>query len=132
MGLGPKMETQNEPLSRKVPGLHDDFLERLEASLEHAEQERRRHNALERARPLLPLGLPVGSLVAWKLLFVSGASAHVVISALAWLTFVLDVGVHLNTGVLAYLNLQALPSVVGLLLLVLVTVGLLTGEGEGP
>lgn len=126
------METQNERLSQKAPELHDDFLERLEASLVHAEQERRRHNALERVRPVLPLGLLVGSLAAWKLLFVSGASVHVVISALAWLTFVLDVGVHINTGILAYLNLQALPSVVGLLLLVLVTFGLLTGEGEGP
>jgi len=127
MGLEPFMGTdQEEELRDPAPALHDDFLERVEASLAHAEQERRRHNALERVSGYLPLVLLIGPLVAWRLMFVSGDSTHVLIDSLAWLTFVLDVGVHLNTGVLAYLNLQALPTVVGLLLLVLVSCGLLT------
>ncbi|GAC1634260.1 MAG: hypothetical protein NVS4B2_20780 [Chloroflexota bacterium] len=65
-------------------------------------------------------------------MFVSGGSVHVLIEAAAWLTFVLDVSVHVNTTILRYLNLQALPTLVGLLLLVLVTAGLLASREDSP
>jgi len=112
------------------PALGPDFLDRLEGSLTQAEEERRRVAGMDRLRSLLPLGLLIGPIVAWRLLSVSSGSAHVVINLLAWLTFLLDVGVHVDTTVLTYLGLQAVPSIAGLLLLALVAATLLATRGD--
>ena len=120
------MSADGPGIGKNIPDLGEAFLERIETSLVRAEGDRRRHDALQRVRPFLPLALLVGPVIAWRLMVVSPASTHVVVDTLAWLTFVLDVGVHVDTTVLAYLNLQALPSIVGGLLLLLVTYGLLT------
>jgi hypothetical protein len=54
------------------------------------------------------------------------------INGLAWLTFLLDVGVQVDSAVLSYLGLQALPTIAGVLLFVLVSVSLLSRpRGEG-
>jgi hypothetical protein len=55
---------------------------------------------------------------------------RVAIDALAWLTFLLDVGVHVDTAILTYTHMQAIPSVVGVALAVLLGVGLLWTGGE--
>jgi hypothetical protein len=62
---------------------------------------------------------------------ISPSSAHVAIDALAWLTFVLDVAVHVDNSILTYLGLKVLPTIVGVLLLVLITGWLLSApRGE--
>jgi hypothetical protein len=63
-------------------------------------------------------------------MLVSPDGVHVGVSTLAWITAILDVGVHLDTAILSYLGLQALPTVVGFLLFVLVTVTLLGTSKE--
>jgi hypothetical protein len=111
----------------RAPG---DFLARLEASLQDADRQRSRQTLLRRARRILPVVLLVGPVVAWRLILASPGSAHSSISALAWLTFLLDVGVQVDNALLGYLGLQWLPSVVGGLLLVLITGWLLSSPPE--
>jgi hypothetical protein len=108
-----------------------DFSKRLEAILAEADTERRRVMWVQRIRRLLPLVLLVGPLLGWRLMVATGTGSHVVVHALAWLTFLLDVGVHIDTAVLSYLGLRALPSVVGGLLFLLLTWSLL-GDGSPP
>lgn len=110
--------------------LSDEFLVRLEASMDHADQERRRHVALQKAQPLMFGLLLIGPIVAWRLMLASSGTVHVAVDALAWLTFGLDVFVRLDGSLLSYLQLQSLPSVVGLLLLILVSVTLLTAKRD--
>jgi hypothetical protein len=105
-----------------------DFSQRLEAFLAEADTERRRVLWVQRIRRLLPAVLLVGPLLGWRLMVTTGTGSHVVVHALAWLTFLLDVGVHIDTAVLSYLGLRALPSVVGCLLFVLLAFSLLGGE----
>jgi uncharacterized Tic20 family protein len=102
-----------------------DFSQRLEASLRDADRERRRLHLVDRLRLLLPLVLLIGPLIAWRLMLVSPSGSHVMIDTLAWLTFILDVGVHVDSAVLAYGNLQAIPSIVGVALAVLLAARLL-------
>lgn len=106
--------------------LDSDFSQRLESALRTADSERRRRHALRLLSRVLPAILLVGPIVAWRLILVTPGTAHIAIDALAWLTFVLDVGVHLDGSVLSFEGLQALPSVLGVLLLVLVSFTLLT------
>jgi hypothetical protein len=62
---------------------------------------------------------------------ISSSSAHVAIDTLAWITFLLDVGVHVDSSILAYLGLTLLPTIVGVLLLLLITGWLLSSpRGE--
>lgn len=102
-----------------------DFTARLQASLRDAEHERKRHLLIRRLQRVLPLIFLVGPIVAWRLMSISPGGTRAGIEALAGITFVLDVGVHLDTVLLSYLGLQILPSVVGVLLLVFITAGLL-------
>jgi hypothetical protein len=107
-----------------------DFADRLERSLAGADEERRRRLWLRRARRLLPLVLLIGPLLAWRLTLSTPDGVHVVISALAWTTFILDLGVHIDTSVLSFLGLSQLPSVVGGLLMLVLTATLLWESRE--
>jgi hypothetical protein len=105
--------------------LPSDFTQRLESSLQAADRERRRRHLVARLRVALPVILLIGPLIAWRLMLASPDGVHVVIDTLAWLAFLLDVGVHVDSAVLAYSNLQAIPSIVGMALAVLFAVRLL-------
>jgi hypothetical protein len=78
---------------------------------------------------VLLLAAPI---VGWQLTLAFPDGFHVAITALAWLAFILDVGVHLDTSFLSYLGLQAIPAIVGLLLLAMVTAWLLATPGGNP
>lgn len=120
-----------DDVRRHEPELSPEFLARLETSLEHADQERRRHLLLLRLRKLMPLVLLIGPVIGWRLILASPDGVKIGVNALAWITFVLDIGVHLNTALLSYLHLQALPTLVGLLLFVVVTTTVLW-TSKGP
>lgn len=106
-------------------GLGHDFVDRLNASLDQADVERRRLARLRRLKQFLPLLLLIGPIVAWRLMLVSGDGVQVSLGVIAWLAFLLDVGVHIDTSLLTYLGMSWLPSVVGILIFVLVAVTLL-------
>lgn len=106
-------------------GLPADFGQRLESSLRAADRERRRHHLLSSFRVALPVVLLIGPLVAWRLMLASPDGVHVMIETLAWLAFLLDIGVHIDSAVLTYSGLQAIPSIVGVALAVLLAVRLL-------
>ena len=112
--------------ARRESVLDPDFTRRLEEVLRRADGERRRHALYTRIQSAIPLVLLAAPIIAWSLMASSPESAHVAIGALAWVAFVLDVGVHVDAGLLSYLHLQALPSLVGLLLFALVTAWLLS------
>jgi hypothetical protein len=107
------------------PALPSDFAERLERSLSAADHERRRRVRMARLGRALPFVLLVGPLVAWRLTLATPDGVHIAITALAWITFALDLGVHMDTSVLSYLGLVELPSIVGALLIVMLAVSLL-------
>jgi hypothetical protein len=116
----------------RQPVLSADFSRRLELSLQRADRERRRHLLFMRLRSLLPLVLLVGPVVGWRLMLATPDGVHVGINVIAWITFALDIGVHLDGSLLSALGLQALPTVVGALLLIVVAATLLYhGEEEG-
>jgi hypothetical protein len=121
------VETPRNP----EPELREDFASRLDSSLARADRERRRHLIIARLQALLPIVLLVGPIVGWRLMLASPDGPHVTINALAWIAFLLDVGVHLDTTLLASLGLQALPSIVGVLIFILVTATLLGQGHEG-
>ncbi len=104
---------ENSDLAEKLAG---DFTQRLEASLRAADRERVKHRRISRVGRILPLLLLVGPLVAWRLMEVSPDGVHVVINTVAWTAFLLDVGVHIDSAVLTSLNLQAVPTIVGVAL----------------
>jgi len=106
--------------------LHTDFSDRLERSLRAADAERRRRIWLRRARRVFLVALLIGPVLGWRLMLSTPDGVHVSIAALAWLTFVIDVAVHLDTGLLSYLGLAELPTIVGALLMLLLTVSLLS------
>lgn len=110
--------------------LEGGFSERLENSLGKADRERHRNQIARRVAAVLPVLLLATPVFAWHLVLASPGGPHAVITSLAWLTFILDVGVHTNQSVLSYLGLQMLPSVVGILLLLLVT-GWLLSHSQG-
>jgi hypothetical protein len=113
---------ERESLAVELPA---DFAQRLESSLQAADRGRRRRHLTARLRVALPLVLLVGPLVAWRLMQASPDGVHVMIDTLAWLAFLLDVGVHIDSAVLKYSNLQAIPSIVGMALAVLFALRLL-------
>jgi len=106
--------------SPREPTLGDDFTKRLELSLDRADHRRRAYQLVTRGRRLLPIALLVAPIIAWRMMIAAPGGLHADIDAVAWLAFVIDVGIHIDTGLLAYLHLQALPTIVGALLLVLV------------
>lgn len=107
-----------------------DFGDRLEQALASADRRRRTHSWYRRLASLLPLLLLVGPVVAWRLTAATPDGVHVAVAALAWTTFLLDVGVHLDNSILSYLGLTGLPTLVGLVILTVLTFWLLTGPGE--
>lgn len=126
------MSIQTRPIrpDRDEFTLPADFADRLERSLRSADHERRRRTWYRRARALLPIILLVGPIIGWRLMLASPDGVHVGIAALAWTTFAVDVGVHVDTALLSYLGLSQLPTVVGAVLLVLLTGWLLTSPGD--
>jgi hypothetical protein len=113
------------------PELTSDFAARLESSLRSADSERRRHALRSRLAAVVPVILLVGPLFAWLLTSATPGGEHVAINALVSLTFVLDAGVHVDTAVLSSLHLEALPMIVGALLLVMTALWLLWGDESG-
>jgi hypothetical protein len=57
---------------------------------------------------------------------------HVAVGALAWTAFLLDLGVHVDTSLLSFLGLSQLPSIVGALLMVMLTATLLWEGSDRP
>lgn len=111
-------------------GLRPDFAQRLEDSLVGADHERQRRVWLRRLRALLPLVLLAGPVLGWRLTLASPDGVHAGIAALAWVTFLLDVGVHVDTDLLTYLGLGNLPVVVGALLFIMVAASVLWRPGD--
>lgn len=119
-----------DDVRRREPELSPEFVARLEESLQRADHERQRHLRLLRLRKLLPLILLIGPLVGWRLTLASPDGVELGVNALAWITFVLDIAVHVDTALLAYLHLQALPTLVGIMLFAVVTTTVLwTSKG---
>jgi len=87
---------------------------------------------MRRVRSLVLILLLAAPILGWQLTLAFPDGFHVTITALAWLAFILDVGVHLDRTFLSYLGLQAIPAVVGLLLLAMVTAWLLGTPGGKP
>ena len=112
------------------PSLDSDFSARLEGSLSLADSERRRRERRTRLLRLLPIVLLVGPVVTWKLTSATPGGEHVAVDALISLTLLLDAGVHVDASVLSYLHLQALPFVVGALLLGLSALWLMWQEPD--
>jgi uncharacterized Tic20 family protein len=124
----PVHSVERETVPIELPA---DFAQRLESSLREADRERRRLHAIDRLRYVLPLVLLIGPLVAWRLMQISASGSHVVIDTLAWLAFILDVGVHVDSAVLTYGSLQAIPSIVGIALGIMVAARLLWNPRDG-
>jgi|SRR5947209_3125939 len=124
------MATDLETKTRPQPGPAPDFAARLESALGQADRDRRRRLLLRRARAALPIVLLIGPIIGWRLMLVSPDGVHVGVATLAWISAVLDVAVHLDSVILSYLGLQALPAIVGFLLFALVTVTLLSSARD--
>lgn len=103
-----------------------DFADRLEDALAGADRTRRKRAWSRRLVSLLPIVLLIGPVVGWRLTDSTGGGVHVVIAALAWVTFLLDVGVHVDTSILSYLGLAQLPTIVGVVILAVLTFWLLS------
>jgi hypothetical protein len=105
--------------------LGDSFMLRLESSLGAADAERRRRLVRRRAQRAALAFMLLLPIVSWRLMLATPDGVHVAVGALAEVAFTLQIGVHLDTSVLSYLSLQALPTIVGVLLLAVVTAGVL-------
>lgn len=105
--------------------LDADFSSRLARALPAADSRRRRRAFRVRLASLAPALLLVGPLVAWKLTLATPGGTHIVVGALVSLTFALNVAVHVDTAVLSYLHLQVVPTVAGVLVLLLTGLHLL-------
>src|SRR3954447_12609382 len=114
------MSVSSERVSAETT-LRADFVDRLESSLAGADRERRKRTWYRRVGQVLPILLLIGPILGWRLTLATPDGVHVGISALAWVTFLLDIGVHADTTILAYLGLSQLPTLVGVLLLVVLT-----------
>jgi hypothetical protein len=128
------MAVELDPIdrSRKQPELAADFSARLEGSLSLADDERRRRRRSTKLAALVPILLLIGPVVLWKLTSATTGGEHVAVDALVSLTLVLDAGLQVDTAVLTYLHLQALPFIVGAVLLFLTGAWLLWEEDERP
>jgi hypothetical protein len=110
------------PVASELPS---DFTSRLEASLQVADSERRRRALRAKLAALVPVVLLAGPLLAWVLTSATPGGEHIAVDGLVSLTFVLDAGLHVDSAVLSYLHLAALPALVGGLLLVMTALWLL-------
>lgn len=119
------LKVESDPDQGSQEALDDEFAVRLEASLDRADVERRRHHWLQRMRAVVPLAILVVPILVWRLGGASHDGLRAAIDAVAWTAFLLDVGVHIDTGVLAYLGLRLLPALVGCLIFALVATTLL-------
>jgi hypothetical protein len=125
-------QAESLPQQKGTDTLGSDFGWRLESALRAADHERRRRTFMRRVRSLLLVLLLAAPILGWQLTLAFPDGFHVTITALAWLAFILDVGVHLDRSFLSYLGLQAMPAIVGLLLLAMVTAWLLGTPGGEP
>jgi hypothetical protein len=121
---------RSDPTDRADILLDDDFSARLERSLQDADAVRRRRAMRTRLARVGLVALLIGPLVAWRLIGTTPGGEHVVVDALVWLTFLLDVGVHVDSATLSYMHLQFVPVIVGLLVLLVTGIWLL-GDGGG-
>ena len=122
------MAIRHDPSQRQADTLlHEDFSARLEGALQRADAERRRRVLRVRLAKSASVALLVGPILAWRLIGTTPGGEHVVVDALVWMTFLLDIGVHIDNATLSYLHLQAIPVIVGLLLLVVIGIWLLGG-----
>lgn len=115
---------------RAEPELDEAFTRKLELALPAADQRRKRRLVRERLVRLVPILLLIAPVIGWRLMLASPDGVHVSINALAWLTFLLDVGVHVDASLLSYLGLQALPSIVGGLLMIVIAAWVLTSPRD--
>lgn len=120
------------PEAHTEPELDETFTQRLERTLPAADETKRRRAIRQRVIRIIPFLLLIAPVVGWRLILTTPDGVHVTINALAWLTFLLDVGVHLDASLLNYLGLQALPSIVGGLLLALIAVWVLSAPRDKP
>lgn len=125
-------QAESLPQRRRAETLGSDFGWKLETALRAADQERRRRALMRRVRKLVLVLLLAAPVLGWQLTLAFPDGFHIAITALAWLAFILDVGVHLDSSFLSYLGLQAIPAIVGLLLLAMVTAWLLGTPGGKP
>ena len=125
-------QAESLPQGRRAETLGSDFGWKLETALRAADQERRRRTLMRRVRKLFLVLLLAAPVLGWQLTLAFPDGFHIAITALAWLAFILDVGVHLDSSFLSYLGLQAIPAIVGLLLLAMVTAWLLGTPGGKP
>jgi hypothetical protein len=116
------IDQTDPPVASELPS---DFAARLEASLQVADSERRRRALRARLAALVPVVLLAGPLLAWLLTSATPGGEHVAVDGLVSLTLVLDAGLHVDTAVLSYLHLAALPVIVGGLLLLMTALWLL-------
>lgn len=126
------MSQANLHETREEARLDDAFTRRLALALPAADQRRRRRAVRHRLARLIPALLLVAPIAGWRLMLTSPDGVHASINALAWLTFVLDVGVHVDGTLLTFLDLQTLPSIVGGLLLVVIAAWVLSAPREKP
>lgn len=124
------MSQTQTPQGRAEPKLDDSFTRRLELALPAADHKRKRRIARERIVRFIPFVLLIAPVIGWRLMLTSPDGVHVTITALAWVTFLLDVGVHVDASLLRYLDLQALPSIVGGLLLIVIAAWVLTSPRD--
>jgi hypothetical protein len=111
--------------------LGEGFNRRLERALRAADVERRHRAIRRRVGSILTVLILVAPIIAWRLMLSTPDGVHIGIAALAWISFLLDVGVHIDSSILNSLGLQALPSIVGVPLLVLITGWVLSNPRAG-
>jgi hypothetical protein len=124
------MSQTQAPRVRTESELDEGFSRRLELALPGADHTRRRRVVRGRIARFIPFLLLVAPVIGWRLILASPDGVHVTIGALAWVAFLLDVGVHVDASLLRYLGLQALPSIAGALLLFLITAWVLTSPSD--
>jgi len=120
----------NPQPARGKAGPTNDFANRLEDALHRADRARARQPWVARGRVVLFALILAVPVIFWRL----GGATHdglgAAINALAWIAFLVDAGVHVDTSILSYLGLKALPVVVGIVIFGLVTATLLGGSEE--
>ncbi len=119
------IEKVGPPGAVREPELDKAFTLRIDLALDDADQRKRRLAWRRRMVRVIPLLLLAAPIAAWRLMMTTPDGVHVVVDALAWLTFVLDVGVQVDASLLRYLGLEALPTIVGILLLIVITMWVL-------
>lgn len=119
------------PTPRSAPRpLPSDFAEVLESRLPSADRARKRQVLRAWLGRLMLLILLVGPLLSWRLTMTGSGDRHLTVHTLSWITFLLNVGTRVNGQILTSLHLQSLPTIAGVVLLLVVATGLLWVTGE--